>query len=384
MTTGTIDVPSTGPYQLGIGFYKTWFGYDGKTTTFAGTTRDKWNNYTCTVESWRRTNLSFTIKWRATYSDNSSTVQTTTYTPGFGFEADHPWTNNDTLKLYSRLLEKIKSHDFNLAVNLGQLHQTVDLLSSNLSKLGRAALALKRGNFATAARQLGARPRGTRLKTTDISGRWLELQYGWLPLLGDSFEAAKAFEAISAGPRSQIYRASNKRGWVGNGSQSPTLFEVPYQETRKRYIQFECVEEMGFARQLGLLDPLSVAWELTPWSFVVDWFIPIGAYLDVVNQVPTLKGRFLITEVIKKEGIVGVPRIKPAWYNLGLPTYRSTVMEVSAMPQLYHKLVKLERLPYDALPVPFPNFHLGGAVKGKRLWNAISLAQQRFARSFRV
>lgn len=30
---------------------------------------------------------------------------------------------------------------------------------------------------------------------------------------------------------------------------------------------------------LGLLDPLSVAWELVPLSFVVDWFIPVGAFI---------------------------------------------------------------------------------------------------------
>lgn len=30
---------------------------------------------------------------------------------------------------------------------------------------------------------------------------------------------------------------------------------------------------------LGLVNPLSLAWELLPMSFVVDWFIPIGGFL---------------------------------------------------------------------------------------------------------
>jgi hypothetical protein len=30
---------------------------------------------------------------------------------------------------------------------------------------------------------------------------------------------------------------------------------------------------------LGLLNPLSLAWELLPYSFVIDWFLPIGDYL---------------------------------------------------------------------------------------------------------
>jgi hypothetical protein len=135
---------------------------------------------------------------------------------------------------------------------------------------------------------------------------------------------------------------------------------------------------MGVARQLGLLDPLSVAWELLPWSFVIDWFIPIGAYLDVLNGIPALKGRFLTTEVIRRVGIQGVPGVKSPWYTLGMPTYRSVIMGVLARPSLYHKKVSITRTYSEELPIPLPNPHLGGAVHGRRLWNAIALAQQRF------
>jgi hypothetical protein len=30
----------------------------------------------------------------------------------------------------------------------------------------------------------------------------------------------------------------------------------------------------------GLLNPAAVAWELLPFSFVVDWFLPVGRYLE--------------------------------------------------------------------------------------------------------
>jgi hypothetical protein len=320
--------------------------------------------------------------WQQAHLPDDGTINTGsyTYTPGFSFDAPISWTSNDQLRLLQKLLQRVKSHDFNLAVNLGQLHQMVDLLESNLRKLGRAAIALKRGNFAIAARQLGAKPRGTRLKTGDISGRWLELQYGWLPLLGDSFEAAKAFEAISNGPRSQLYRVSNKKESIGNGSQSKALFDVPYKERLTRYIQYECVEEMGFARQLGLLDPLSVAWELLPWSFVADWFIPIGSYLDLVNQVPSLKGRFLTTEVRKREALgQGKVGIKSNFYQLFGSTWsRPHFYSPTRIPILRQKRTDLTRTYSESLPVPFPDMHLGGAVQGRRVWNAISLAQQRF------
>lgn len=35
--------------------------------------------------------------------------------------------------------------------------------------------------------------------------------------------------------------------------------------------------------QLGLLNPVSLTWELVPWSFVVDWFVPIGPVLQALT-----------------------------------------------------------------------------------------------------
>lgn len=379
MTTGTYGSPPTVPYGTGLGHYRTWTGGDGKWTNFAGVPAEQWNNYTATVESWVRTGLGFQVKWLAIYGDNSVAVHNDFYLAGFAFKADKAWTVNDTYTLYGRLLKKVKEHDFNLAVNIGQLHQTVDLLAGNLSKLGRAALALKRGNFSLAARQLGVRPKGTRLKTTDISGRWLELQYGWLPLLGDSYQAAKAFEAISNGPRSQTYRASFKHGWEDNASQNGDLY-VPYKAERRRSIIYELVEEMGVARQLGMEDPLSLAWELLPWSFVVDWFIPFGAYLDLINQMPALKGRFLTTEVIRRDGIQGACALKSSFYTAGLPAYRRQVVSITEIPRVHHKKLTISRTYSDSLPIPLPQPALFGVVQGKKFWNAISLAQHRLAR----
>jgi hypothetical protein len=34
---------------------------------------------------------------------------------------------------------------------------------------------------------------------------------------------------------------------------------------------------------LGLLNPLQVAWELVPFSFVVDWILPIGSFLEAAT-----------------------------------------------------------------------------------------------------
>ena len=34
---------------------------------------------------------------------------------------------------------------------------------------------------------------------------------------------------------------------------------------------------------LGLTNPAVVAWELVPYSFVLDWLVPIGSWLDLLD-----------------------------------------------------------------------------------------------------
>jgi hypothetical protein len=37
-------------------------------------------------------------------------------------------------------------------------------------------------------------------------------------------------------------------------------------------------------KQIGFNNPISLAWEVLPYSFVLDWFLPIGDFLDGLNR----------------------------------------------------------------------------------------------------
>jgi hypothetical protein len=270
------------------------------------------------------------------------------------------------------LLGRVKGHDFNLGVELGQAHQTVGMLADNLRKLGRAALALKRGDFATAARCLGASPRPSKLKAKDISGRWLELQYGWLPLIDSSYEAAQAFAEIYNGPRKFLFRESRSRKAQWDLSLAPTTCSLFAQGKVRTSIIYEMYEEMTFTRQLGLQDPASILWELTPWSFVVDWFVPFGTYLSNLNQIPKLKGRWMITDSLKAER----QNVEVIWrLPLGGGNQKTTI---ERLPSFQWWMTKTRRIVQENPPgVPFPQFKFG-LNSSKRFWNAVSLAHQRF------
>jgi len=249
------------------------------------------------------------------------------------------------------------------------------MLSSNLSKLGRAILALKHGDFANAARCLGARPRNSQLKAKDVAGRWLELQYGWIPLVSDSYEAMKAFEEISSGPRKKIFTAIVSKPISFEHSNSPGNFTAICRGKLSRRVQYEMYEEMSVARQLGVLNPLSVVWELVPYSFVVDWFVPFGTYLDNLGQIPSLLGRWLITDRWKfdKPPEIAFKAVLPTWVD---GTWCVRVDRNISISERYTKVIRT----YSGAPpiVPRPGFNLNGISSTRRFWNAVSLAYQRF------
>jgi hypothetical protein len=367
VTTGSIGnssvVQSTS--FTGLGFAKDWAGGDGRYEPFSGGVRDKWNNYTCTISS-RLRDRTYRIKTPTGTETLNASVNVPTPVPPF-------FTANEQQRLLSRLLKQVKDHEFNLAVDLAQYKQTAGMLADNLGHLGRAALYLKRGNIAAAVREFGVEPRSTRLKGRDISGRWLELSYGWLPLIGSCYEAAKAFESISNGPRKKQFVANIwKEEILERGT--PTLYSTRYRQKYRRYLTYEMYEELSVERQLGVLDPLSVAWELMPWSFVVDWFIPIGSYLELLMQIPFLQGRFLTTDVVKLTGSEGFVVTTPLGsFHQGF-IYQGTV---KASTDVYRRTV-MSRTLGGPPSVPLPQFDLGGAASLKRFWNALALAHQRF------
>jgi hypothetical protein len=390
MTSGVIGSLSAvlNPTMTGIEYARSWSGQNGRQTIFNGRLVQKWNDYSTEVASRNRNRNYFQLLLQRNrvypnphnLFDRMIEILPASVTLN-GFGQVVTFTNNDHLTLLNKLVKKVEGHDFNLAVNLAQSNQLVDMVGLNLRKFGRSLLALKRGNFALAARQLGIRKvPNTRLKVSDISGRWLELQYGWLPALSDTFEAAKAYESITKGPRKLTVSASRLIGSTFEGSQSPSNYSAKYDESYRRGIRYEMSESMSIPRSLGLADPLSVLWEVIPYSFVADWFLPIGAYLEALNSVPHLVGRFLTTSTRKQYGFrnIMVTGYKP----MDHPTVKFGVdwglLQILQAPSsdVFRRTVMV-RTYSTSLAVPLPNPTWGGIVGSKRLYNAVALFHQK-------
>lgn len=330
--------------------YKSWSqnGADGKYEIVNGIKRLKFNNYTAYYVSQTGTK-STKNEFIACGGPNLSKV----------------FSNNELLRLQSKLSESIKGHSFNLAVSVAEGKQTVDMVVSALQTIGGTVLDLKRGKFESAARRLGVNQGRSSLSKHDVAGRWLELQYGWLPLLGDVYEATKAYEVLTKPPRVDVVEVSTKMTDSYDGSQSPSNWYGNGTYVAYQKLFYEMTEvQLSKPRSLGLTNPASVIWELIPYSFVVDWFIPIGSYFETLNTIPQLTGRFITTKFCRSQ-------------CLGLGKNKFPFVHIGA--SCRYNEVYVNRTVSSTLSVPRPQFvSVAEAMSPKRIWNSIALATQRF------
>lgn len=188
----------------------------------------------------------------------------------------------------------------NVALNVAQIQLTVDMIAKSARRISGSLLALKRGNFKAAAKILWQNqrarygPNGGPKTGSSLASNWLELQYGWKPLLSDvrgSMEALARYNYANSAVKT-VTSGSTKLVTsdvpLMTNDANPTRLGNLFIETRyavRLGIRYNLESPLvAFLAQTGFTNPVNLAWELIPFSFVVDWFLPIGPYLETLGQ----------------------------------------------------------------------------------------------------
>jgi len=365
---------------------KGWNGGDGKTITGRVSRKQKWNAYVVQAVKFRATNKrnigtrstpNGAITVRTNHSWSVPPGNTTSYVfPDSLFNTY--WTDNLELALQAKLIQKVKGHSYNMGVGLAEVDKLAGTITGSIKTIGFGVVDLLEGDFKGFARRFGTSPpslkRTRRLQTLDISGRFLEMRYAVTPAIADAYEATKAFEAISNGPRQKVFETHKRIKTMVSVNTNYCAAQALL--TVRRKYTYEMYEELAAWRQVGLGNPLSIVWERVPWSFVVDWFIPIGTYLEQIGQVPFMKGRWMRSDSIRYE----FPNQKLAATHSVGGWYPAPPYPEAEWSSYYMRRI----ISFSPPKVPLPDLRVAGAVQGRRVGNAIALAHQLFARAANI
>lgn len=195
-------------------------------------------------------------------------------------------SGNDENALQGKLSSMIKGHDFNVSMAFAEVDKSVKTIGNSAKAITQMYRGLSRGNAQMAIRALGALPGqieskriGSMLKRGDIPAALLSLRYGWEPMLKDAYQAYLALQ-VSSQHRSLTFKVRKTVKFEDEDSSASTIYKLPCKGFRSVTLFVRMSEKLGFVQDYNVLDPAGVLWERTPLSFVVDWFIPIGQFLE--------------------------------------------------------------------------------------------------------
>jgi hypothetical protein len=220
---------------------------------------------------------------------------------------------------WNRCYDKFKEGAFGTTASIGATvaegREAFGMIAQRAIGLRRAYKELRHGNFRKFLRELQVDPKRKhrsklRSAASEASGLWLEYWFGWSPLLGDIYNSVDVLTSPYPVKGFRYHAAAREtleqKTKTVNGA---TITRSHYESGRYVVKTGATVRvtnwNLHLASQLGLINPASIAWELVPFSFVVDWFAKCGnvieAYTDFAGvdldkayttQFTTVKGRY--------------------------------------------------------------------------------------------
>ncbi len=190
-------------------------------------------------------------------------------------------------KALDKLYDQIRG-GLDLSVDLAEAGQAASMLKKSFKLLNLVRSIPELGPLIHKARR--AEHNGTLGRESsaalskEIANRWLEYQYGWKPLLSSIYGAAD--EAI----RMVLNKIQNFRVMARLPMDIPPFVNERdivlegkdfYNQVSVQSCEYSITMEVPSwdPARWSSLNPVSIAWELVPYSFVVDWFYDIGGTL---------------------------------------------------------------------------------------------------------
>lgn len=293
-----------------------------------------------------------------------------------------PTFANDQIALVNKLREKMQGSSFNAGVLLAESNEALRLVADTAIRVAKSIHHITRGDLAGSARAIfegtsraPIRPysqmRPFKPTVDRSSSLWLEMRYGWQPLLSEASDAATFVSHQLHAPARRKYKASLRHEYRKTRTTpawpvGPWADPVTGQSRQivTRWLTAVIAEKPHSLGLMDHLDPAVIAWERLPLSFVADWFIPIGGWLQARAAVNSLQCEYHVRAT--KEECEAFAPVSPS------------IVSRSATAN-FHSVVFQREVIQGAIKVPMPTFTpLAEALTVRRCVDSISLVAQAF------
>ena len=183
-----------------------------------------------------------------------------------------------------------------LGLMAAEYGKSAELFSSGCRSFAKAIRQFRKGWSRTAwdAFVTGSRSRNVRHRGKGITDAWLKMVYGWKPQI-DDINSSVTLLNDRYGPAGSLTHYATVEGFnkVKTKTEVERLSSVAVTGTQKFYTSLEAKHRIRVGlvytldspflaelNRMGLMNPEWVIWDLLPYSFVLDWAVPIGSWLE--------------------------------------------------------------------------------------------------------
>lgn len=168
-------------------------------------------------------------------------------------------------------LAKANEGELDLLTSLAELPETISFLHKAIRQ---ASALVKPRRLVKSIKDM---------RSTKISGSWLEYRYGLMPIIYDVYGLLQVIERMG-----RLYETSRDRSDTDvqyEYSDSVYQYSVSGLTVNRAWVKRRYDPKNLFNSVGSLLsfNPLKTAWELVPYSFVVDWFVNIGDAISSIS-----------------------------------------------------------------------------------------------------
>lgn len=201
-----------------------------------------------------------------------------------------------------RILSKLGDSDLTVGTTLGEGPETFSYIKDKISSLNNILTDMKdRHRRLQLMKKI---PMWKPFSSLRLAGYWLEYRFAIMPLIGEIESYWNiAQDAYSTGNYNQrdndvkkflgfTLKAHSKKtidiDWVKPVRFEAFGYDAQNSQTTTRQITYVTKgyisdPRVWALRQVGLYSPASIAWDLVPLSFFVDYFVPIGNMIEAAS-----------------------------------------------------------------------------------------------------